>query len=251
MRTVGEVSELAGVSVRTLHHYDEIGLLSPSDRSEAGYRLYSYEDLTRLQEILIWRALGFSLAEIEPLLDDPGHDRLTALRRQRELVERERERLGAIVDALDAALQAQENGTKLKEKSMFEGFDPSQYEDEVKQRWGHTDAYRESTRRTAEYGEAEWTKIRAETEQIVVDFAALLRAGEPAGGEPARAVAERHRQQISQWFYPCSLQMHRNLGEMYVADPRFACNYEQRAEGLARFVRDAIAANAAGRAVSR
>ncbi len=92
MRTVSEVSELARVTVRTLHHYDEIGLLSPSDRSAAGYRLYSYEDLMRLQEILVWRALGFSLVEIQGLLDDPEHDQLSALRRQRELVERDLER---------------------------------------------------------------------------------------------------------------------------------------------------------------
>jgi DNA-binding transcriptional MerR regulator len=86
MRTVGEVAKLAGVTVRTLHHYDEIGLLSPGVRSDAAYRLYSYEDLIRLQEILVWRQLGFSLAETQALLDDPGYDRANALRRQRELV---------------------------------------------------------------------------------------------------------------------------------------------------------------------
>ena len=127
---------------------------------------------------------------------------------------------------------------------MFDGFDHSQYEEEVKERWGHTDAYRESARRAAEYGEADWAKIKAESEQIVADFVGLMRAGEPAGAEPARAVAERHRQQISQWFYSCSPEMHRNLGEMYVADPRFTRTYEQQAAGLADYVRDAIAANA-------
>ena len=103
MKTVGEVSELARVTVRTLHHYDELGLLSPSERSEAGYRLYSYDDLARLQEILILRALGFPLAEIASLLDDPDHDRLGALVRQRELVGREMNRLGALAAAVDAA----------------------------------------------------------------------------------------------------------------------------------------------------
>src|ERR1700730_9622060 len=100
MRTVGELSELAGVTVRTLHHYDEIGLLSPSDRSEAGYRLYSYADLERLQEVLVWRQLGFSLAEIKALLDEPGYDRGSALRRQRELVEVQIEQLGATAQAI-------------------------------------------------------------------------------------------------------------------------------------------------------
>ncbi len=244
MRTVGEVSELAGVTVRTLHHYDDLGLLSPRARSDSGYRLYSYEDLLRLQEILVWRQLGFSLAEIQAMLDDPAYDRVSALRRQRELVERELERLGALGRALDAALESHVNGTRLKETTMFEGFDPSEYEDEARERWGHTDAYRESTRRAASYGEAEWRVIKAEADEVVRDFAALLRGGEPATGERARAVAERHRQHISQWFYACSPGMHRRLGEMYVADERFARSYEQHAEGLAAYVRDATAANA-------
>jgi MerR family transcriptional regulator, thiopeptide resistance regulator len=244
MRTVGEVSELAGVTVRTLHHYDEVGLLSPSARSDSGYRLYSYEDLVRLQEILVWRQLGFSLAEIQAMLDDPGHDRVRALRRQRELVERELDRLDALGRALDDALQSHVNGTTLKEATMFEGFDPSQYEDEVRERWGETDAYRESTRRAARYGDAEWRAIKDEADGVVNDFAELLRAGEPATGERARAVAERHRQHISQWFYDCSPQMHGCIGEMIVADRRFAHDYEQRVEGLAAYVRDAFVSNA-------
>ncbi len=182
------------MTVRALHHYDEIGLLSPSGRSDAGYRLYSYEDLIRLQEILVWRRLGFSLTEIAALLDDPSYDRSEALRRQRLLVEREAERLGAIQRALDAAVAAHVNGTRLKETTMFEGFDNSQYKDEVRERWGDTDAYRESTRRAAGYGEPEWRAIRTESEEIVRGFASLMAAGEPAAGAAARAVAERHRQ---------------------------------------------------------
>ena len=146
MKTVGEVAELAGVTVRTLHHYDELGLLSPSERSSAGYRWYSHDDLLRLQEILIWRQLGFSLLEIASLLDDPGHDRLAALERQRELVGREIERLGSLAAAVDAAIDAQQNGTVIEEASMFEGSDPTEYEDEARKRWGDTEAYQESAR---------------------------------------------------------------------------------------------------------
>src|SRR5579862_3032062 len=102
MKTVGEVADLAHVTVRTLHHYDELGLLSPSERSEAGYRLYSYADLARLQEILIWRQLGFALSEIRALLDDPAYDRICALKRQRELVEGDLKRLGALAASIDA-----------------------------------------------------------------------------------------------------------------------------------------------------
>ena len=244
MRTIGEVAELAGVTVRTLHHYDELGLLCPSGRSDAGYRLYSYEDLARLQEILIWRALGFSLAEIGSLLDDPEYDRLSALERQRELVRSEIERLGALGVAVDAAIAAHRNGTRMKETSMFDGFDPAEYEDEARERWGHTEAYQESARRTRAYGEAEWSGIRAETEAIVRELVALMRAGEPAAGEAARALAERHRRQISRWFYPCSPSMHRGLAELYIADERFKRSYEREAAGLAAYFHDAIVANA-------
>src|SRR5437763_8205987 len=149
MRTVGHVAEIAGVTVLTLRHYDEVGLLSPGTRSDAGYRLYSYGDRARLQEILVWRALGFSLVEIQAILDDLGYDRVNALRKQRALIDQEAERLGAMRAALDAALDAEENGTDMEEDTMFEGFEPAEYEDEARQRWGHTETYRESTRRTA------------------------------------------------------------------------------------------------------
>jgi DNA-binding transcriptional MerR regulator len=244
MRTVSEVAELTGVTVRTLHHYDELGLLCPSARSEAGYRLYSYDDLARLREILIWRRLGFSLNEIRSLLDDPGHDRLAALERQRDLVEAEIDRLGALAVAVQEAIDAELSGTRLEETNMFEGFDPSEYEDEARERWGHTEAYQESARRTRGYGRAEWDAIRREGAEIVDELVALMRAGEPATGAAARALAERHREHLSRWFYPCSPQMHRGLAEMYVADERFRRNYEREAEGLATYLHDAIVANA-------
>jgi MerR family transcriptional regulator, thiopeptide resistance regulator len=127
---------------------------------------------------------------------------------------------------------------------MFEGFDPSEYEEEARERWGQTEAYKESARRAAAHGEHEWRTIRAEFEQIVSDFARLLAAGEPASGERARAVAERHREHISRWFYPCPPAMQRGLAEMYIADERFAQNYERHAGGLAGYVHDAMVANA-------
>ncbi len=248
MKTVGEVSALAGITVRTLHHYDERGLLSPSRRTESGYRLYSERDLERLQEILGWRALGFSLDEIGALLDEGGHDRLSALRTQRELVDAELARLAGLARALDRAIATVEHGDQQQEETMFIGFDPSQYEDEAHERWGHTEAYKESVRRVANYGEEEWREIKAQAEEIEGLFAELKRSGQPADGEPARAAAERVRLHIDRWFYPCSREMHQALGEMYVADPRFAANYEEVEPGLTAFVRDAIVANASGAA---
>jgi MerR family transcriptional regulator, thiopeptide resistance regulator len=245
MRTVGEVSQLAGVSVRTLHHYDQVGLLSPSHRSDGGYRLYSHDDLERLQEILVWRHLGLSLAQIQAVLDEGPRSRVGVLRHQRELIGREVERLGAVASALDSAITTEERGIKPKEETMFEGFDHREYAEEARERWGHTDGYRESARRTAGYREEDWEAIRAEAQDIVGEFADLMREGERASGERARAVAERHRQHISRWFYPCAPDMHRALGEMYVADQRFAAGYDHVADGLSAYVRDAITANAA------
>lgn len=127
---------------------------------------------------------------------------------------------------------------------MFEGFEPDVYKEEARERWGDTDAYRESTARTAGYGEREWSRIAAESEQIAADFASSMAAGLPAHGERAREIAERHREHISRWFYACSPDRHRGLGELYAADPRFAVNFERREPGLAAYVRDAIAAGA-------
>jgi DNA-binding transcriptional MerR regulator len=121
MRTVREVAELAGVTVRALHHYDEIGLLKPSGRSEGGYRLYSHGDLLRLQEIVAWRQLGFSLREVQELVDEPDHDRAAALRRQRTLARDQLARVAALIDALDVALAAHDNRQLLREETMFEG----------------------------------------------------------------------------------------------------------------------------------
>jgi len=160
----------------------------------------------------VWRQLGFSLAEIRALLDDPDHDRVFALRRQRELVDGQLERLGATARALDAALAAHANGTEPQEATMFEGFKATDYEDEARERWGDTNAYHESAARTAGYGEREWREIGTQSELITTDFAAALAAGEPATAESVRAIAERHRRHISEWFYACSPQLHRGLG---------------------------------------
>jgi DNA-binding transcriptional MerR regulator len=244
MKTIGEVSALAGITVRTLHHYDERGLLSPGGRTESGYRLYSDSDLERLQEILGWRALGFSLGEIGGLLDAAGHERLSALRTQRELVDTELARLAGLAQALDRAIATIEQGDKQQEETMFVGFDPSDYEDEARERWGHTDAYKESASQAASYSEEQWREIKARAQEIELRLAELKRSGQPADGEPARAAAEQARLHIDRWSYPCSREMHRALGEMYVADPRFAANYEKVEPGLAVYVRDAIVANA-------
>lgn len=244
-RTVGAVARLAGVSIRTLHHYDEIGLLSPGDRSDAGYRQYTDRDLERLQQILLLRELGLGLDEVGRVLDDPGYDRLAALRSQRTQLLRSRDRTDRLIAAVDAAITATEKGTTMTpEESLevFGDFDPAEYEDEVKERWGDTDAYRESTRRVATYTKADWLAIQDEAKAINDAFLDLMARGVAADSDEAKAVAERHRGHISRWFYECSPEIHAGLGAMYVADPRFTENIDKAGAGLAAYQSASIAA---------
>jgi len=245
--TVGEVATLAGISVRTLHHYDAIGLLEPSVRTEAGYRLYGPSDLADLQQILFFKELGFGLEEIGRIMGDPSFDRREALLLQRGMLADKAAQLRKMMGAVDAALEAMEEGTVMDEKEMFEvfgDFDPKQYEAEVQQRWGDTDAYAESARRTKRYTKEDWQRFKDESQAIGLAAAALMDEGVASDDPRAMAVVEQARLQIDTWFYPCSHTMHCNLAEMYIADPRFTATYEKIHEGMAQWWHDAIMANA-------
>jgi DNA-binding transcriptional MerR regulator len=245
---VGEVAGLAGVTVRTLHHYDRIGLLSPSERSAAGYRRYSSADLDRLHQVLLYRELGFPLEQVATLLDDPSADPEAHLRRQHALLRDRLERTSAMLTAVEKELEARAMGISLTPEERFEVFgdhDPAQYEAEVEERWGETEAYAQSNRKTAAYSKADWLRIKAEGEDVERRFAEALRSGVAADSPQAMDVAEEHRQQISRNFYDCPPEMHAGLGRMYVEDERFTAHYEQRAPGLAQYVSTAVQANAA------
>ncbi|GAA1745007.1 MerR family transcriptional regulator [Luedemannella helvata] len=249
--TVGKVARLSGVTVRTLHHYDEIGLLSPSERSATGYRRYDERDLDRLQQILYYRELGFPLEEIATILDDPGTDAVAHLRRQHELLTARIKRMREMVIAIEFAMEARKVGIQLTPEERFEvfgEFNPDEYAEEAEQRWGGTDAYRESTRRTSGYTKADWQRINEETAQWGGRLAALMDAGVPADSVEARELAEEHRAHISRWFYECSYEIHTGLADMYLADPRFTATYEKIKPGMTRYLHDAIHANAIERA---
>ena len=245
---VGEVAALAGVTVRTLHHYDRIGLLSPSGRTAAGYRRYSPADLDRLHQVLLYRELGFSLEDVATLLDDPDADPEAHLRRQHRLLRDRLERTSAMVAAVEKEMEARAMGISLTPGERFEVFgehDPAQYDAEVEERWGETEAYAQSKRRTAAYTKDDWLRIKAEGEDIEARFAEALGSGVPADSAQAMDLAEEHRQQISRNFYDCPPEMHAGLGRMYVEDERFTAHYEQVAPGLTQYVSTAVQANAA------
>ncbi|MGV1009935.1 MAG: MerR family transcriptional regulator [Dermatophilaceae bacterium] len=244
--SVGQVAEMFGVTVRTLHHYDEIGLLVPSGRSRAGYRRYTEDDGVRLQQIVVYRRLQFPLEQIATLLagqtDVVGH-----LRRQRDAVMTRLDEMRDLVVAIDKALErAMSNQPATTEdlKELFgDGFNDD-YQQEAQERWGDSDAWKESARRTKGYSKADWARIKAEGEASGAALVAALQSGEPATSVAAMDAAEAHRQHIDRWFYPCSYGMHRGLADMYMSDARFTNSYEEMAPGLAQYVRDAIHANA-------
>jgi DNA-binding transcriptional MerR regulator len=238
---------MAGVTVRTLHHYDDIGLLHPNGRSEAGYRRYTDDDLERLQRILFYRELELGLDEIRQALAVNG-DSLVHLRRQHRLLQERIQRLSRLSAAVAVAMEAHQMNIKLTPEErleIFGTFNPDDHRAEVEERWGNTDPYRESARRTAGYSKADWARIKAEGAAATQAMADALAAGLPADSEAAMTGAEAHRRQIDSAFYPCSHEMHVGLAEMYVADPRFSATYEAIAPGLTQYIHDAIVANAA------
>ncbi|WP_138760198.1 MerR family transcriptional regulator [Modestobacter altitudinis] len=246
--TVGELARLAGVTVRTLHHYDRIGLVRPSARTSAGYRSYDGRDLDRLQQVLVYRELGFPLEEVATLLDHPDADPVAHLRRQHQLLRARLERTQAMVAAVEKEMEARQMGIQLTPEERFEVFgdvDPAQYDAEAEERWGETEAWAESRRRVSSYGKDDWLRIKAEAADVERRLAEALRDGVPADSPRALDLAEEHRRHISRWFYDCPPEMHAGLGRMYVEDERFTAHYEQLAPGLAQYVSTAVQANAA------
>jgi DNA-binding transcriptional MerR regulator len=246
-RSVGEVARLAGVTVRTLHHYDEIGLLRPGGRSASGYREYDDADLVRLQRICAYRELGLSLPAIADILDDPTADPAEHLRSQHALLTERLGRLREQLAAIEKTLEAHQMGITLNPEEMFEVFgdaDPRVHDQETEQRWGETDAYQQSRRRVSSYTKEDWVRIRAETEDVERRLQQVMERGQAPQSDIAMDIAEEHRCVISRWYYDCDHTMHRGLAQMYVDDPRFTAHYERRAAGLASFTAAAILANA-------
>lgn len=266
--TVGEVARIAGVTIRALRHYDRIGLLVPATRTDAGYRLYTDDDLLTLQLILIFRALDFSLETISRLLQHPAHRRQEALELQAELLEKRaehftrlarlaRKTLADTTDDEPLSLQGglllrdaanEMGGTHMSKEALFDGLEPEQilkdqeqYEQEVQERWGKTEAYRISKKRTARYQKEDWARIQKAAGENLAELVACHAAGVAVEDPRMMAVCDTARAQISEFYYPCSLEIFAGLGQMYVADERFTAFYNQQADGLAEYYSRAIA----------
>jgi DNA-binding transcriptional MerR regulator len=243
--TVGEVARLSGATVRTLHHYGQIGLLVAQERSASGYRLYTGADLDRLTRILYYRDLGFALDAIATLLDG-SQDPQQHLRRQHELLTTRLQRVQAMVTAIEKEMEAAVSGIDLTAEEKLEIFgetyDPA-YEVEAEQRWGDTEMWRQSQERTRGFGRKEWQQVKDATDAANARMVAVFRSGAVPGSAEADAIAEEHRAGINA-FYDCGYDMQRNLADMYLADERFTKTYEDLAPGLTQWLHDAIHANA-------
>jgi DNA-binding transcriptional MerR regulator len=246
--SVGDVADLAHVSVRTLHHYDEIGLLRPTDRTAAGHRRYSATDLQRLREILFYRELDFGLDEIASLLTDSADGIDERLRSQHRMLRERIQRHQQLLVAIEKEMEARDMGISLTPEEQFEVFGTDQvggeWADEADERWGDTAAYQESQRRTAAYTKDDWAALKAESDSGLRNYADAMRGGTPAASPMAMALAEVNRQFITRWFYDCGYDVQRGLAEMYIADERFRKTYDDVEPGLAQYVHDAIVANA-------
>lgn len=245
--TIGEVARMSGLSPRMLRHYDEIGLLNPADRTAAGYRIYTDSDLLKLQRILSLRVTGLSLDDIKNALSKSEFDLVASLNEQAELLKQKIEMLQTQLVAVERTRKAKLMGVNLNPEEIFEVFgenDPTEYADEAKERWGETDAYKESQRRTSQYTKADWERAQAESGEIVEQFRTAMLAGLPTDSAEAAAAAEAHRKNITDWYYECTYEIQAGLAEMYVADPRFTEFYDKVEPGLAKYVSDAITANA-------
>lgn len=238
---VKEVADLAGISVRTLHHYDEINLLKPQQLSPAGYRLYSTADLERLQQILFFRELGFSLKEIKAIIDNPAFDRLEALHMQRNMLVEKRKKIEHMIATIDKTIKHIKGEIYMTDQEKFEGFDFSRnpYEQEARERWGNEAVDR--SQKTLGQLDKEGQRALGEKMNAVYRQLAALRHEDPGSEQAQGAIQEWYNllhEITGQWYPP---EAFKHLGQMYVDDERFTKNIDQFGSGLARFMRDAMA----------
>ena len=234
---IKEFAEFTGVSVRTLHYYDEIGLLTPAfvDRS-TGYRFYDEQSLLRMQEILFYRELDFSLKSIGEILSAPNYDKNKALKEQKHLLTLKKERLERLISAIDGAVKG-ENVMIAFDNSEFQ-----KYKVEAQEKWGKTDAYKEHAERTKNYSGQKWNDLAEGMDHVMAEFAVCMKNGETPDSAEAQNLVKTLQNHITENYYLCTNEILAGLGQMYVADERFKSNIDKHADGTAAFISEAIEA---------
>ncbi|MBN2853796.1 MAG: MerR family transcriptional regulator [Clostridia bacterium] len=234
MKSIGEVAKLAGISKRTLHYYDEIGLLTPKTRSDVMYRYYDEPELLRLQQIMFLKEIGFDLKSIMKMMNDHDYDERNALINQRDLLVLKRERLNQIISLVEKTIEGER-------KMSFKEFDDTaieKYKEEAKEKYGKSDAYKQSVKKTSKYTKNDWENINLEAKSIYEAFYNLI--GSQVNDVKVQQLVKRWQDHITRYYYDCTREILSGLADLYVSDPRFTKNIDKYGEGLASFMTEAI-----------
>ena len=235
---INDVAKLTGITVRTLHYYDEIGLLKPSKITDAGYRIYDEKNLETLQQILLFREMNFPLSEIKEIISNPKFDRIDALEKHKKLLIKKRQRLDNLINLVDNTIKG-ENDMSFKEFDMTEiEATKEKYAKEVKERYGKTDAYKEYEVKTKNYDKDKWNDVNTEANEIFKTFAD--NKDKAPESEEVQELVKRWQDCITNNYYNCTKEILASLGLMYVNDERFKKNIDKCGEGTAEFMSKAI-----------
>ena len=228
-------ADFTGVSVRTLHYYDEIGLLKPADVDEdTGYRYYDENSILRMQEILFYRELDFSLKSISEILSSPNYDTKKSLEEQKKLLILKKERLERLISSIDDAL---------KGANIMNAFDNSEFEKykvEAQEKWGTTDAYKEHTEKTKDYSKDKWNSLANDMDAIMEEFSVCMKNGEKPESTESQSLVKKLQNHITDNYYTCTNDILAGLGQMYVLDERFKNNIDKHGDGTADFISKSI-----------
>ncbi|NTW21914.1 MerR family transcriptional regulator [Candidatus Falkowbacteria bacterium] len=240
--SVQQLASLSGVSVRTLHYYDGIGLLPPAGVRKNGYRYYEEKELLRLQQILFYRELEFPLEEIRKILMASDFDEQKAFRDHKRLILLKKERLERLLKTIDKSINKSNKKNNMKDEELYGNFSKDEYEKyaaEAKERWGQTDAYKQSQERVRNMGKDGLKKVLEESSKLTLEISACMHAGVAPESQAAQKLIARHYDGLRAFYEP-NMEIYKSLAEMYVADERFKKNYERVAEGLAQYMQDAM-----------
>lgn len=233
---IKDFAELCSVSVRTLHYYDEIDLLKPSLVDEwTGYRYYDEGNLLRMQEIMFYRELDFSLRSIKEILSSPDYDKREALMQQKKLLIMKKERLERLIASIDSA----EKGRIIM--NAFDNSEFEKYKAEAKERWGDTEAHKEYQEKTRNFSKGDFDSLSEGMDEIMGEFALCMKRDISPEGEDAQTLVKKLQNYITANFYTCTKEILSGLGQMYVLDERFKSNIDRHGDGTAQFISEAVA----------
>ncbi len=241
--TVQQLSQLAGVSVRTLHHYDEIGLLSPNRKEKNGYRQYEESDLLTLQHILFFKELEFPLNEIKRIMNDPSFNKVLALQEHRKLIEIKKQRMNSLLKTIDNTLKKMNEHTPMHDEDLYDGFSKEEmdaWNKEAEERWGNTDQYKQSLGKYESLTKEQKLRMKEDGDKLMEALVANMEKG-PNSPE-VQALIQQHYDAL-RFFYEPNITLYRGLADMYIGyqgDDRFRAYFEKYHENLPEFMHDAI-----------